>query len=54
MKRIKGQYKDFLNAYRLTVVNLTVNSSVRKMALLVIMKPQQRLELALKKPSILW
>ena len=43
-----------LHVHRLTVVDLTVNHSVRKMALLVILRLQQRLELESKKPYILW
>ena len=43
-----------LNFHRLTVVNLMVSSSVRKMALLVISRPRQRQELESRKPYILW
>ena len=43
-----------LYVHRLTVVDLMVKNLVEKMALLVILKLQQRQELELKKPYILW
>ena len=46
--------KLFLYIHRLTVVNLMADSSVRKMALLVILKLLQRQELELMKLFISW